>query len=133
MSAIFHFPSAVERDPKVEAWFDEPNHELRRMARPWFEQMRACGADVRELLHDRHPVACAGDAAFGYVDAFSAHANVGFFFGAELEDPAHLLEGAGKRMRHAKVRWGEEANAAALSALIAAAYQDIRQRLRNEE
>jgi hypothetical protein len=133
VSDVFHFPSAVARDPGVEAWFDEPNHELRRIARPWFERMRACGADVRELLHDRHPVACVGDAAFGYVDAFSAHANVGFFFGAELDDPAHLLEGAGKRMRHVKVRWGEEANAAALSALIAAAYRDIQQRLRNEE
>ncbi|HEY1930370.1 MAG TPA: DUF1801 domain-containing protein, partial [Caulobacteraceae bacterium] len=102
MSDIFHFSSAVERDPNVEAWFDEPNHEMRRIAWPWFEQMRACGVDVRELMHDRHPIACAGDAAFGYVDAFSAHANVGFFFGAELDDPARLLEGAGKRMRHVK-------------------------------
>ena len=131
MSDVFRFPSASERDPSVEAWFDEPNHELRRIARPWFEQMRACGADVRELLHDRHPVACAGDAAFGYVDAFSAHANVGFFFGAELDDPAHLLEGAGKRMRHAKVRWGEDVDTGALKELIAAAYRDIRQRIEN--
>ncbi|HEY2052289.1 MAG TPA: DUF1801 domain-containing protein, partial [Caulobacteraceae bacterium] len=102
MSGLFRFPNAVERDPEVEAWFEEPDHELRQIAQPWFEQMRRCGGDVRELLHDRHPVACAGDAAFGYVDAFSAHANVGFFFGAELDDPARLLEGAGKRMRHVK-------------------------------
>ena len=70
-----------------------------------------------------------GDAAFGYVTAFSAHVNVGFFHGAALDDPAGLLEGAGKRMRHVKLRWGEPVNAAALTDLIAAAYRDMQLRL----
>lgn len=93
--------------------------------------MRGCGADVRELLNDGHPTACVGDAAFGYVDAFSAHVNVGFFFGAALDDPAGLLEGSGKRMRHVKLRWARPVNADALSELIVAAYRDIRLRLRD--
>ena len=93
--------------------------------------MRGCGADVRELLNDGHPTACVGDAAFGYVDAFSAHVNVGFFFGAALDDPTGLLEGAGKRMRHVKLRWAQPVNADALSELIVAAYRDIRLRLRD--
>ena len=93
--------------------------------------MRGCGGDVRELLNDGHPTACVGDAAFGYVDAFSAHVNVGFFFGAALGDPAGLLEGAGKRMRHVKLRWARPVNADALSELIVAAYRDIRLRLRD--
>ena len=93
--------------------------------------MRGCGADVRELLHDGHPTACVGDAPFGYVNAFSAHVNVGFFYGAVLDDRAGLLEGTGKRMRHVKLRWGQQVNAAALSELIAAAYRDIRLRLRS--
>jgi hypothetical protein len=129
VSDLFRFPSAARRDPGVDAWFAMPNHELRRLAEPWFEAMRACGADVRELLADGHPTACAGEAAFAYVDAFSKHVNIGFFFGAALDDPAGLLEGAGKRMRHVKVRWGEPANATAISGLIAAAYSDIRRRL----
>jgi hypothetical protein len=129
MSNLLRFPSAAPRDPSVEAWFSKPDNELRRIAEPWFEQMRRCGADVRELLQDGHPTACVGDAGFGYVDAFSAHANVGFFFGAALDDPAGLLEGAGKRMRHVKLRWAQPVNTAALSDLIAAAYQDIRLRL----
>ena len=102
------------------------------MARPWFERMRGCGADVRELLHDGHPTACVGDTAFGYVNAFSAHVNVGFFHGAALDDPAGLLEGTGKRMRHVKLRRGESVNAAALNELIAAAYRDIRSHLARE-
>ncbi len=129
MSDIFRFAGAVRQDPTVDAWFAGPGNELRLVARPWFEQMRSCGADVRELIHDRHPVACVDDAAFGYVDAFSAHVNVGFFFGTALDDPAGLLEGAGKRMRHVKVRWGQPVNAAALGELIGAAYRDIRVRL----
>lgn len=123
------FPGAVRRDPGVEAWFDRPGEELRRLALPWFERMRDCGADVRELMHDGHPTACVGDAAFGYVDAFSAHVNVGFFFGAELEDPAGLLEGTGRRMRHVKLRWGHSVDDEALGALVAAAYQDVRRRV----
>ena len=129
MSDIFRFAGAVRQDPAVDAWFTWPGNELRLAARPWFEQMRSCGADVCELIHDRHPVACVDDAAFGYVDAFSAHVNVGFFFGTALDDPTGLLEGAGKRMRHVKVHWGQPVNAVALGELIGAAYRDIRLRL----
>jgi hypothetical protein len=126
---LFLLPSAVSRDPGIDAWFSAPDHELREIARPWFELMRGCGPDIRELMHDRHPTACVGAAAFGYVDAFSAHANVGFFYGAALNDPARLLSGAGKRMRHVKLVWGRPVDEAALGDLIAAAYRDIRSRL----
>ncbi len=123
------FYGAVRRDPTVNAWFEAPDHELRRLAEPWFERMRGCGADVRELLADGCPTACVGDAAFGYVNAFTAHVNVGFFQGASLEDPAGLLEGAGKRMRHVKLHWGRPVDEAALAELISVAYRDIRLRL----
>lgn len=127
---LMRFPGAVRSDPRVEAWF-ESGDALRAFARTWFEPMRACGTDVRELLSDGHPIACVEDAAFGYVNAFSAHVNVGFFYGAALDDPAGLLEGAGKRMRHVKLHWAQPANAEALSQLIAAAYRDMQMRLRS--
>jgi hypothetical protein len=133
MIQLMRFPSAVRRDPSVDAWFSRADDELRRLAQPWFELMRGCGADVRELLHDGHPTACVADAAFGYVNAFSAHVNVGFFHGAMLDDPAGLLEGTGKRMRHVKLRWAQQVNAPALGELIAAAYRDIRLRLGSSE
>jgi hypothetical protein len=125
---LFRFPAAARRAPEVEAWF-AGGDALRGMVRPWFEALRGCGDDVRELIHDGRPTACAGDAAFAYVDAFAAHASLGFFFGAALPDPVGLLQGAGRRMRHVKLRWGRPADAAALEALIAAAYRDIRLRL----
>jgi hypothetical protein len=88
--------------------------------------MRQCGSDVREVLHDGQPTACVGDAAFGYVDAFTVHVNVGFFPGAQLEDPAGLLEGTGKYMRHVKLRPGTEVDREALAALIQAAYWRVK-------
>ena len=128
MDDILRFDGTVTRDPRIAAWFADGD-ELRRMARPWFEQMRACGPDVRETLNDGHPNACVGDAPFAYVAAFKAHVNVGFFQGASLPDPHGLLEGSGKRMRHVKLRFGAPVNEAALRALIAAAYRDIKTRI----
>src|SRR5207253_8701433 len=132
MSKLLRFPSAVQRDPAVDAWFSKTDDELRRFALPWFEQMRACGADVRELLHDGHPTACVGDAAFGYVNAFKAHVNVGFFRGAEIADPDRLLEGNGKFMRHVKLRPESDVDATALMRLIENAYTDMKKRLKAE-
>ena len=56
---------------------------------------------------------------------------MGFFHGAALPDPARLLQGAGKFMRHAKLTPGTPTNAAALERLIDAAYSDIKDRVEN--
>ena len=125
---LLRFPGAIAHDPAVDAWFESRTGTLGPIARPWYERMRACGDDVRELLHDGHPTACIGDAAFGYVNAFTAHVNVGFFLGAQLADPAGLLEGTGKRMRHVKVRPGAELDWKALAELIQAAYLRVKSR-----
>ena len=126
---LLRFNGAVERDPAIEAWMKDHAGELGASAHEWFEVMRKCGDEVRELLHDGCPVACLGDAPFGYVNVFSAHVNVGFFHGASLPDPARLLQGAGKFMRHVKLKPGTAANAAALRRLIEEAYSDIKARV----
>ncbi len=105
--------------------------ELGAIAQQWFAVMRKCGDEVRELLHDGCPVACLGDRPFGYVNVFTSHVNVGFFHGAALQDPARLLLGAGKFMRHVKLRPGTAANAAALRGLIETAYSDMKARVEN--
>ena len=110
----------------------EHSDELGVIAQLWFKVMRDCGDDVRELLHDGHPTACVGDAAFGYVNAFKAHVNVGFFRGAELSDPSNLLEGTGKFMRHVKLRPERDVDTNALMKLIETAYTDIKGRTKLE-
>jgi hypothetical protein len=129
---VFRLSGSVKRDPAVDIWLSDGPVELQSIAQKWFMWMRQCGDDVRELMHDGCPVACVGDAAFGYVNSFKSHVNVGFFYGALLEDPAGLLGGSGKRMRHIKLKPGPELSTAALRDLVDAAYMDIRARLGDE-
>ena len=128
---LLRFNGTVERDPAIDAWMKEHRGELGAIAQEWFEVMRRCGDEVRELLHDGCPVACLGDAPFGYVNVFTSHVNVGFFQGAALPDPAHMLQGNGKFMRHVKLRPETITDAASLSKLIEAAYADIKARVEN--
>jgi len=114
---LLRFNGAVERDPAI--------------AHHWFEVMRKCGDEVRELVHDGCPVACLGDTPFAYVNVFTSHVNVGFFQGAALPDPARLLQGTGKFMRHVKLRPGMDTTASALTTLIERAYSDIKARVEN--
>ena len=130
MEKLFRFPEAVRRDPAIERWMRDRDGPLGAIARRWFEVLRDCGDDVRELLHDGHPTACVGDAAFAYVDAFREHVDVGFFRGAELADAHGLLEGTGRFMRHVKLRPESEVDVEALKAQIRLAYMDMQRRLK---
>ena len=129
---LFRIDGAMERDPRIERWMREHRGELGEIARRWFEVMRRCGDEVREVLHDGAPTACLGDVAFGYVNVFTVHVNIGFFQGASLRDPAKLLQGNGKRMRHVKLKTGITDDDDAIRVLIEAAYSDIKVRVENE-
>ena len=128
MSPIRQFilHGTLGRHPAIEGWLASTPEPLRKIARHWFDVMRSCGPDVTEVLHDEQPTACVKDAAFCYVDAFKDHVNVGFFPGSSLEDPAALLEGSGRYMRHTRIQPGMAFDEAALHALIVAAYQLIK-------
>ena len=126
---FLRFNGAVERDPAIHSWMKEHAGEVGAIAHRWFDVMRECGDEVRELLHDGCPVACLGDAPFGYVNVFTSHMNVGFFHGAALPDPARLLQGSGKSMRHVKLRPGAPLDEGALDRVIGDAYSDIKARV----
>lgn len=128
---ILRLNGTKQHDPAIDAWMKNNSGDLGAIARQWFEVMRNCGDEVREVLHDGCPTACLGDAPFAYVNVFTAHVNVGFFQGAALPDPARLLEGNGKRMRHVKLRLGAATDSASLRKLIEAAYADIKSRVEN--
>ena len=52
MERLFLLPTAVRHEPDIDAWFADRPAALSALGRPWFEAMRRCGNDVRELLHD---------------------------------------------------------------------------------
>ena len=126
---LLRFNGAVEHDPAIDAWMKKHRGELGDLARKWFEVMRNCGDEVREVLHDGCPVACLGDVPFASVNVFTSHVNVSFFQGAGLRAPAGMLEGNGKFMRHVKLKPGTATDEAALRRLIEAAYADIKARV----
>jgi hypothetical protein len=126
---LLRFDGAVKRDPAIATWLEVQPGELRALATPWFARMRRCGSDIRELMHDGLATACVGDVPFAYVGVFAAHVSVGFFHGASLPDPAGLLEGAGRYMRHVKLKPGVAVDASALETLVTAAYVDAGMRL----
>jgi hypothetical protein len=128
---LLRFNNTVEHDPAIDAWFKAHAGELGAIAHHWFQVMRSCGDEVRELLHDGCPVACLGDVPFAYVNVFTSHVNVGFYQGASLPDPAHMLQGAGKFMRHIKLKPGTPTDAASLTALIGTACTNIKARVEN--
>jgi hypothetical protein len=128
---LLRFNGALQHDPAIDQWMKDHQGELGAIAHEWFAVMRTSGDEVLELLHDGCPTACLGDAPFGYVNVFKSHVNVGFFQGATLPDPAHLLQGTGKFMRHVKLRPGTTTDAASLRSLIESAYLDIKHRVEN--
>jgi hypothetical protein len=72
---LLRFYGAVERDLAIDAWMKEHAGELGAIAHQWFEVMRKCGDDVRELCMTA--TGCMfGDAPFGYVNVFTSHVNV---------------------------------------------------------
>ena len=128
MTRMFWINGSLESDPAIDSWLAAKPGVLHQIARHWFERMRQCGNDVRETMHDGRPVACLDKYPFAYVNVFTSHVNVGFFLGAVLDDPDGLLEGAGKYMRHVRIRPGREPDEIKLSALVKAAYIDMQQR-----
>ena len=141
MEALIRYTGVSKHQPAIDVWLGQQEPALGALAREWFGRMRACGDNVFEVLHDRYPrrttprpsvggaIACVGDAPFAYVNVFRDHVTVGFYQGASLPDPVGLLQGSARFMRHVKLQPGREVNAAALQALIEAAYADIKARL----
>ena len=110
-------------------WLEGKPEALRPIARKWFEAIQNVGADVQAIFHDNYPIGCVEEAPFAYINVFIKHVNVGFFYGVDLPDPAGLLEGTGKRMRHIKLKPELHNQDEHISNLIIWAYEDIKARL----
>ena len=63
---------------------------------------------------------------YAYIGIQKSHLNLGFYHGTSLEDPAGLLEGSGKNLRHVKLHNMTAAKNPAIRALLVAAINDRR-------
>lgn len=101
---------------------------------------------LREMILELDPGACEvvrlGDRAatygvgpkkmsegYAYLMPQAAWVNLGFYKGADLPDPAGLLEGTGTKLRHVKIRSLDEADQPPIRALLVAAHAERRQAL----
>jgi hypothetical protein len=75
---------------------------------PWPKQ-RVIGYGVGPRKMSEH---------FCYLSVSKDHINVGFMYGAELPDPAKLLEGSGKLLRHVRITQMDQLSNPALRELI---------------
>lgn len=57
-----------------------------------------------------------------YVAVFASHVDLGFEYGASLNDPARLVAGSGARMRHVTIRLAEDCAHPALRPLVGQAW-----------
>lgn len=133
MTKLLKYYGSDLQDIHVNDWLAEKPEALRPVAQKWFTAIENSGSETVCIFHDNYPIGCVDQAPFAYVNAFTSHVNLGFFYGATLPDPAGLLEGSGKHMRHIKLRPGEEPDEHALLNMIELAYADILQRLFEEE
>lgn len=107
------------------------------------KDVKAIAEDLRALVIGLHPdtveVPRTGDKAvaygFGekknsesycYLMAQTGYVNLGFMWGAVLDDPNDLLEGKGKKLRHVKIRDRATACSAKIAHLVHMAIEERR-------
>lgn len=71
--------------------------------------------------------------SFCYIALYTKHVNVGFYRGAELEDPERLLTGEGKQLRHIKILGPDDLKKPYLRKFIRAAIKHAKQRVKEKE
>ena len=128
---LLRFNGAVERDPAIGAWMKKHAGELGAIAHEWFEIMRECGDKVRELLHDGCPVACLGDAPFGYVNVFTSHVNLGFFRADRSRIRPGVLQGHWQVHAPSQTETGNSRERRSSKPAHRTAYSDIKARVEN--
>ena len=80
--------------------------------------------------HANYAIGPEKDAeSFGYLCPLRDYVRLGFFYGAALPDPAGLLIGTGKRLRHIKVYSLEQAEQPEIRQLLEAAVRERKEAL----
>lgn len=62
---------------------------------------------------------------FAYIMPHTHYVNLGFMYGADLDDPHGLLEGEGKKLRHIKLKSVDDLNDPAIKKLLLAASKHL--------
>ncbi len=108
----------VARD--VDAYVAGLEPPIRRLVEALRELVREAAPEAKESLKWGGPC-YEHNGLLRSISPAKAYVRLQFFRGASLADPAGLLEGAGKGMRHVKVRSVDNIPSASLRELVRAA------------
>lgn len=103
---------------------------LRPICRALRAVITRCAGDPVEVVWPRQQIASFGigpkkmSQHYSYIGVQSSYVNLGFYHGSSLSDPAGLLEGTGKQLRHVKIHNVREARSPAIAILIRGAISD---------
>jgi hypothetical protein len=110
--------------------------ELRPLCRALRSLVASLDKDFVEVVWPRQEIASFGVGPrkmtehYAYISLQKSYVNLGFYHGASLRDPARLLEGTGKRLRHVKIRDAAAVKSAAIAVLLREAIHDRKKQKR---
>jgi hypothetical protein len=114
--------SARPRKPaKKGPYMRDDNPELRNVARAPRSFVKKTVPGTKETVNAWGIPTFEAPDPFCFYMAGKNHVTFGFHFGTSLKDPDSLLEGAGKNIRHVKVRTVEDLEQKSLRGLVLAA------------
>src|SRR5215467_3299796 len=112
---------------QMDVYINSLKPELQAIIRALWEIANKCMPGAHEMISHGaigYSMTTSPIDRFCYIAPQKNYVNLGFFFGTHLDDPQHVLVGEGKRMRHIKVRSGEDARNPALEQLLKEAWND---------
>ena len=121
-------------DHDAQGTFDEViqpfDPEIQAIARALKALIASIHAGFVEVVWPRQKIASYGigpkkmSEHYAYIAAYGKYVNLGFYHGVALKDPAGLLEGAGQRLRHIKIKSLADADRKELGSLLKAALRE---------
>ena len=123
-------------EPTVHGTFDEVVHgfgpDVQAIARALRSAINSIHRDVVEVAWPRQKIASYGigpkkmSEHYAYIAPQTGYVNLGFYHGVALNDPAKLLEGSGRRLRHMKIKTETDVCKKELRVLLKAALTERR-------
>jgi len=103
---------------EVDRWVDALGRPHRDVVNAIRRIVREAAPELEETIKWGQPCYVYRGNNVCYIAPSAERVNFGFFRGADLEDPGHLLEGTGKKLRHVKLGLGKIPRKAPLQALV---------------
>ncbi len=129
-------------DSSVRGTFEDAiagsNPELQAIARALRSRIASIHGDFVEVAWPQQRIASYGigqkkmSEHYAYIAPQRDYVNLGFYYGVYLEDPAGLLEGGGKNLRHIKIKSRSDADREEVGRLLEAALSERENELRKK-